>query len=189
MKSLMTLRENIGDSKIARGIKNIYQVFLFISGAVIVLAMVATVLMRYVFKTDLFGMEEIILTVVVWFYFFGGVNGSMEDSQISADIISTLVKNKKVKWVFKIIARIVEIIAIVFFIILSFQLLAVNFKRMPTTQGLKIPYVVPQMAIFIGFTLMLPYTIGHFIVDLWSRSGSEPPENITESGTVKGGVQ
>ena len=86
-------------SFLAKGIRSFYQTAIFVSGMIILLAMVATVVLRYVLKMNLFGMDEIILCFVFWFYFFGGVNGSREDSQIRADVAATLIKNKKAVWI------------------------------------------------------------------------------------------
>lgn len=166
MNVLTKFRHAVFDSAVAQRIRKIYQVFLFASGAAIVLAMLATVLMRYVFQTDLFGMEEIILVVAIWFYFLGGANGSMEDSQISADIVTVFIKSDKIKRGLRIVTRLIEITALVFFIVMTVRLLVTNFIRFPTTQGLKIPYVVPQMGILVGFVLMLLYSLGHLMVDL-----------------------
>ncbi len=181
MKSLMAFHDTVGNSWIARSIQHVYQTFLFASGASIVLAMLATVLMRYVFQTDLFGIEEIILTVAIWFYFLGGANGSMEDSQISADIVNVAIKSATLKWGIKLFARLVEVVVLVFFMIMTFQLLITNFIRFPTTQGLKIPYVVPQMAIMVGFVLMFLYAVGHLIVDFCSKPKRDLPHDHNDA--------
>ena len=165
----MNLREfydRIGESRLAKGFKYFYQTAIFLSGAIILLAMVATVLLRYVFKVNLFGMDEIILCFVFWFYFFGGVNGSMEDSQIRADVASTFIKNPKITWILRLVTRCIEISVLLFLFVLSVQLFITNCQRMPTTQGLKIPYIVPQFAIVFGFFTMCMYNIGYFLKEL-----------------------
>jgi TRAP-type C4-dicarboxylate transport system permease small subunit len=165
----MKFHDVVGNSLTARWVKKIYQTFLFASGAAIVLTMLATVLMRYIFQTDLFGIEEIILAVTIWFYFLGGANGSMEDSQICADVLTVLVKNETTRWALRLFTRVVEMVVLMFFIVLTTQLLITNYIRFPTTQGLKIPYIVPQMSIWVGFVLMFLYAAGHLIADLCSR--------------------
>ncbi|MCC8166543.1 MAG: TRAP transporter small permease [Planctomycetes bacterium] len=180
MRSLQKFYHAVWDNSLARRLRKVYQAFLFASGAAIVLAMLATVLMRYVFKTDLFGMEEVVLTVAIWFYFLGAANGSMEDSQIRADITTVIIKSAGIRRFLRILTRLIEIVVLVFFIVMTVRLLITNFIRFPTTQGLKIPYVVPQMAIAIGFVLMLFYTIGHLLVDIAPEAEAAPdsaPDN------------
>lgn len=161
--SLKKFCDSVSNSPLTRGIKVLYQSAIFLSGAIILLAMVAMVLLRYVFHMNLFGMDEIILCFVFWFYFFGGVNGSMEDSQIRADVVSVMIKSEKVKWGLRIFTRLIEIGVLCFLVAMSIGLFLTNCQRMPTTQGLKIPYIIPQFAIVVGFLLMLLYTAGHLL--------------------------
>lgn len=166
--------ERICGSAPANGLKWFYQTLLALSGVIILLAMVAMVLLRYVFKINLFGMDEIILCFVFWFYFFGGVNGSREDSQVRADVTSVLIKNRKTVWGLRLVTRAIEILVTIFLIAMSIWLLVINAQRMPATQGLKIPYLVPQFAIAVGFILMLVYNIGHLLKALaYGPEGSE----------------
>ena len=164
--SLKKFCERAGNSPLTRGIKALYQSAIFLSGVIILLAMVAMVLLRYVFHMNLFGMDEIILCFVFWFYFFGGVNGSMEDSQIRADVVSVMIKSEKVKWGLRIFTRLIEIGVLCFLVAMSIGLFLTNCQRMPTTQGLKIPYIIPQFAIVVGFLLMLLYTVGHLLTQI-----------------------
>jgi TRAP-type C4-dicarboxylate transport system, small permease component len=181
MNPFLKLYDLVWKNPLARGMQKTYQLFLFLSGAAIVLAMIATVLMRYVFRTDLFGMEEVILTVAIWFYFLGAANGSMEDSQISADITTVFIKSEKIKLYLKIFTRVIEIVVLVFLIVMTARLLHTNYVRFPTTRGLKIPYIVPQAAILVGFVLMLFYSIGHLLVDLSSKAKSGAPDTRDKS--------
>lgn len=155
--------ERMCHSALAKGVRGVYQMAIFVAGMIILLAMVATVVLRYVLKLNLFGMDEIILCFVFWFYFFGGVNGSREDSQIRADVVSLAIKNDKVRWGLRIVTRLIEIVVLCFLVYLSTDLFITNCQRMPATQGLKIPYIIPQFAIVVGFFLMLMYDIGHLL--------------------------
>lgn len=174
---MLNLYNKIWGSKAELGLRKVYQFLIFLSGLAILLAMMATVLLRYVFKMDLYGIDEVILAVVFWFYFFGGINGSFEDSQVRADVVGTLFKNNlKLQHYLRIVTRIIEIIAIIFLIVMSISLLITNFQRMPVTTGLKIPYVIPQMGVALGFILMLFYSVGHLVKQL----GTSPEEEVSE---------
>lgn len=172
--------ERICGSAPANALKWGYQTLLALSGVIILLAMVAMVLLRYVLKINLFGMDEIILCFVFWFYFFGAVNGSREDSQVRADVTAVFLKNPRTQWALRLFTRAIEIVVTVFLIGMSFWLLAINFERMPATQGLKIPYLVPQFAIAVGFVLMLIYNIGHFLKALAYGPDGEPAEETKD---------
>ncbi len=51
---------------------------LVLTSSFLALAMFAEAFLRYVFKSDLFGIEEVLLLVVMWLYFIGGAYGSYE---------------------------------------------------------------------------------------------------------------
>ena len=64
----------------------------------------------------------------------------------------------------------------------DFDLIVVNAVRMPATQGLKIPLIVPQFAILLGWTLMSIYNIGHLLRSIatpeWKKDDNQ--NEITE---------
>lgn len=172
--------ERMCQSSLAKCIRGFYQTAIFISGMIILLAMVATVVLRYVLKLNLFGMDEIILCFVFWFYFFGGVNGSREDSQIRADVVSLMIKSDRARWALRIVTRTIEVVVLGFLVYLSTSLFITNCQRMPATQGLKIPFIVPQSAIVIGFFLMLMYDIGHLMEHIISGPSSDAEDKLPE---------
>lgn len=165
---------NVKNSSFAKGVMIVYQYALYISGVVILVGMVGTVLLRSVIGLNMFGVDEVILCVVFWFYFLGSVNGSREDSHIRADVINVLIKNERVKWGIRLVTRAIEILAIIFLFVLSMQLWMQNYQLMPQTTGLRIPFIVPQAAIVLGFLLMLIYNFGH-----WLESLANPPAAAT----------
>ena len=165
---LKKFTEGVGNSFLAKAVTWLYQSCIVISGLVIFLAMVAEVVLRYVLKMNLFGIDEVILCFAIWFYFCGGINGSREDSQIRADIISVLFHSERAAWVMRIISRVIEIVVTIFLTIMAYDLIINNITRMPTTQGLKIPLIVPQLAILVGWTLMAVYNIGNLLKSLAS---------------------
>ena len=75
----------------------------------------ASVLLRYVFKSDLYGLEEIVTLATMWLYFMGGVDGSYEDSHIDADVLSLAIKSEKTKRILKIIIKAICLIVSIFF--------------------------------------------------------------------------
>ena len=70
------------------------KIILALASTFVFLAMVIEVFVRYVLKSDLFGIEEVILAAVFYLYFFGGSLAGYEDSQIKADLISGALRNK-----------------------------------------------------------------------------------------------
>lgn len=81
---------------------------LVFTGIIVFVLTIATVFLRYVLTMNVLGLDEIILLVIFWQYFIGAAQGSREDSQIKADMVSTVVKNKTVVAWCHLLARIIE---------------------------------------------------------------------------------
>ena len=80
-------------------------------GTFISVAMFIQILLRYVFHAPLFGLEEISILVVSWFYFIGSAYSVHTESFIKADILPLVVKNPRIIRVFNIISLVLTIIA------------------------------------------------------------------------------
>ena len=145
---------NFQKSVFWKKIDSINNFFLILTGSLAVLLIFLTVLSRYVFKVDLYGLEEIITVVAFWLYFVGGARGSMEDSHIKADLVDVFVKNVKLKYFIKAIAKLIEGFTELVLGYLAIKLLILNFERMPVTSSLKIPFIIPQFPVAIGFLMM-----------------------------------
>jgi len=80
-------------------------------GAFISVAMFIQILLRYIFYAPLFGLEEISILVVSWFYFIGSAYSVHTESYIKADILPLIVKNPRIMRAFNIISLVLTIIA------------------------------------------------------------------------------
>ena len=147
------------ESKLWKGFYNINGYIVSICGIAVTLVIFAGVIMRYVFKRDFFGSEEIILLFTWWLYFLGGIGASQENSHISADMVDVFCSNKVIVDMTKGIAKALE--AIVFFLCtyMSVLLLMTNIQKWPVSTGLKIPYVTAQAPIVIGFFGMAVFAV------------------------------
>ena len=151
--------EAFQESKLWRGVYAVNGYLISFCGVALTCVIFAGVIMRYIFKRDFFGSEEIILLFAWGMYFLGGIGGSQEDSQIKADMVEVFCSNRFVVDLTKGIAKALE--SIVFFACtyMSILLLQTNFVKMPVTTGLKIPYVAAQLPIAIGFFGMAVFAV------------------------------
>jgi len=143
--------EDFQNSALWRGVYGVNGLIISLTGVALTLVIFATVIARYIFKTDLFGSEEVILLLAWWMYFIGGIGGSQEDSQIKADMIEVFCSNKFVVDLAKGIAKALESLVMFLCGYMSILMLQTNFIKMPVTTGLKIPFVASQIPIAIGF--------------------------------------
>ena len=147
----------------------------------------AVVILRYVFKADLFAYEEWVLMAAFWLYFIGGAQGSFENTHIKADFMNAWISNRRVKWV---IANIALLLEVAVGVVLSYWGLlmvledVVKYPAWPATVAWKIPFAVPRLGIFLGLVLMTFYTALHLYVAI--RSGPTRDWEAEEASPGRG---
>jgi TRAP-type C4-dicarboxylate transport system permease small subunit len=136
----------------------------------IMIIVVASFLARYLFALDFYGAEEILMIFAFWLYFIGGSIGSYERSHIEADFISAWLGDTAVTRALSFLRDTIEIVVLFVLTYWSFLLIAFAIERWPITPGWKIPLLVPQSAIAVGFVLMTLHALTHF----WNRLHGRP---------------
>lgn len=149
---------------------------LIVTSIIIVLTITAGVLMRYILKTDLFGIEEIMTLIAMWLYWVGGSYGSYEDSHIKADLCASLIKTERG---FKILNIIIHAITVGVLCVLTkwgVEFAIWNIKSGGKTPGWGIPTIASQIPITISFIMMLFYSIYHLIRTIIPRVDTKGDE-------------
>lgn len=136
---------------------------------------VFNVFMRYVLRVDFFGMDEVLLILMIWMYCIGGAYGSYEGSHITADILGSYIKDEKKLKILKVIQNLVSILVLVIMTFYVWKYLSWSFQKGGRSTALKYPLIIPQLSLGIGFTLMLIFHGIHFIDAIFSlfHKGSE----------------
>ena len=147
------------DTVIWKAIRSVMSTIGIISQAVVLLALFAEVIMRYILDMKLFGIEEIIMLVAYWLYFMGGAYASMVEGHIQADLINVYVKNEKVKGLLGLIAKLVETIATGGFAWYSWRYFLLGLQQNPTTSALGIPVVTMRLALGLGYSFMAFFAV------------------------------
>lgn len=141
-----------------------FQRFILISCSCLSMLMIVLgVVLRYLFHTDLYGIEEFIVIIAFWLYFMGGVYGSYEGSHIRADLLTVYIKNETVKSVLKLIELAISSAVGLVLTGWGFHYFMWGLERGARSPGWRIPLVISQCPIFIGFALMTFYFIYHLI--------------------------
>ncbi|MEA2015162.1 MAG: TRAP transporter small permease subunit [Actinomycetota bacterium] len=87
------------------------EITIFFTGVFIASTIFIQVVLRYIFSAPLFGLEEIALLVVSWFYFIGAAYSIHSESYIKADILSLIVKSPRIRKRFNIASLILATVA------------------------------------------------------------------------------
>ncbi|WP_299083122.1 TRAP transporter small permease [uncultured Ruegeria sp.] len=156
-----------------RRLIKIKSAFLMLSTFILALTFFMVVLLRYVLKSDLFAYEEWLMPMCFWLFFLGSAVGTYEDSQIKADILESWLTNPTIVWWRKVIITSVELVVTCFLIYWAILMLRdeiASYPQWQTTIALRIPFFVPRLGIFVGFSFMAFYSALHLYVLLKFRT-------------------
>lgn len=73
-----------------------------LGGSIITITVVAQVIMRYVLKLPLFGLEEFSRLIAVWVYFLGAIFGTKYDTHVQGDVAARLFSTPRAQAVIKV---------------------------------------------------------------------------------------
>lgn len=136
----------------------------------VMLMVVAAFFARYFFSYDLYGIEEFLMVVAFWLYFIGAAYGSYEKSHIEADFVQSIFGDRPFTRVLGHVRDVIELVVLVVLTYWSWLLITFAYVRSSVTPGWRIPLLVPQSAILVGFILMTLHASIHY----WRKLSGKP---------------
>lgn len=170
----MSFVTTIKNSRFWQALVGIQRLILVATSIFVVLIMCTAVLLRYVFKADLFGIEEIVVIAAFWLYLVGSAYGVYERSHVKADIIPQFLRPRP-RMILNLIVQFTIAVLCVVFTVWAVDMVRHSLTWMPRTTGLRIPIVVSQSSILAGYILMSFYSIVYFFDDLMTAIIGEVP--------------
>ncbi len=155
------VKTNFGNRILGVIIPRILKTIIVLSQIAFTMIIGLSVVYRFMNK-DLYGNEEFVLIFAFWLYMMGGAYGSFERSHIQADIVKELVANEKIKRVLTLIASIVQLVTCLVITYWSWNYFVWGITMRARSIAWKIPMVIPQSAILVGFFLMSIYSVIDF---------------------------
>ena len=135
--------------------------FVCVASLIMAFTFFCVVILRYGFGADLFAYEEWLLVICFWLYFMASALGTYENSHVNADLLNYLTDNEKLRWARSVFVCAVELavslVAVYWAVLVILDELAAR-PYWQTTIALKIPFVVPRLAMLAGFSLMSLYS-------------------------------
>lgn len=145
--------------------------FILVTVSVLAVAsVVATVVMRYVLKTDLYGVEEIIILLAMWLYFIGGAYGGYEGSHITADVLSGYLKSGKTKKTLRLIVAVISVLCSLVLAKWGLDYLSFSLRINAKTVSLHLPLFLSQLPIGLCFILSFIYSLYHLVNVILDRT-------------------
>jgi TRAP-type C4-dicarboxylate transport system permease small subunit len=137
-------------------------------------------ILRYVFHTDMYGMEEVVVMVAFWLYFMANSYAVYEKSHVKADILPSML-NKRHQQLIKPVLYGLMLIACIIYSIWSFDTVHFSYIEKPTTMALAIPFWIGHLSILVGFILSAFYSGVYFIQSLMEAIKTLKDKNYTSA--------
>ena len=161
-------------TSIDSALSKIIQAVVVILSLFVASAMVLGIVLRSVLNAPMLGLEEIILFSVMWLYMMGAALASRERSHLSADFVSVVVSNARVRHGLHLLATLVSLVMVLAFVVWSYDLLAWGFSKQRSTPVFQLPLYLSQASMFCASLLFLFYMLRDVVNDLdqLARSGN-----------------
>ncbi|MBN1333204.1 MAG: TRAP transporter small permease [Synergistales bacterium] len=147
--------------------------------ALLTLGIGAQVFFRYILHQDLYGSEEFILIFAFWLYMMGAAYGSFEDSHIQADIVNEYVKSEKLRLRLNLLVSCISTGVCLVINYWAFNYVVWGIVKHARSIAWKIPMVIPQSSIFIGFSVMSIYSLMK-LCKLYRKAFPDESRNISD---------
>lgn len=148
--------------KIWNGLIHLQKIFMVVAGCAITVLVFVEVLLRYIFGSPLFGVEELICLIAMWLYFIGASYGAYERSHIKAELIHMWFKRPRSYALVRTISSFITFVLSIIMISWTYPYFIWGITKGETSQALLLPMVLSQSAIFVSAILMSLY----FFVEL-----------------------
>ena len=135
--------------------------FVSVASLIMAFTFLFVVILRYGFNADLFAYEEWLLIICFWLYFMASALGTYEHSHVNADLLEHLISSPRLNWYRTLLVTVIELvisIVVIYWAVLMIRDEISSYPYWQSTIALKIPFLVPRMAVLVGFVFMAFYS-------------------------------
>ena len=156
------------------GLLSVQKGFIIIAGCVVAVLIFIEVMLRYVFGSPLFGVEELVTLIAMWLYFLGASYGAYERSHIKAELVHLWFKTPRSLALIKSVASLITVVLSLIMVSWSYPYFVWGIKEGETSQALLLPMVLSQSAVFFGAILMSIYFVAELVDHILESLGKAP---------------
>lgn len=142
---------------------------MMVTASFVVLAVGAGAIMRYVFRRDIYGVEELTTIAAFWMYFAGAIYATKTRQQISAEMFSMFTGNPVVLWASVFLQRLITLLLCLVYTWWGWEFFWWSVTSGGKTNLWQIPICVGQSSVFVGLIGMLAYFLRDLIMILRIR--------------------
>lgn len=118
------------------------------------------VLLRYIFKAPLMGIEELLLFPAVWLYLLGCVNAASQRTQIVCRVLEVFIKNRyKAIYLLRAAAAALSFGVALWLDYWAYDFLKYSIRVPRESSSLYLPLIYAESAVFICMVLITLYTL------------------------------
>jgi TRAP-type C4-dicarboxylate transport system permease small subunit len=121
--------------------------------------MLLQVVARYIFEIAISGLDEITGHTAVWLYLMGAAYGSLDRTQIKAEMVHLVIKNQRILNAVRALACAVAVVVSGYMVSWSYGYIHWSMIKKEVTPTLQVPTVIFQVAILVGALFMIFYFV------------------------------
>ena len=148
------------------GLAGLLKTAVVVTGLAIAGMLAAGIFFRSVLETPVFGLEEIVLFCVMWFYMAGAVLASRDRSHLAADFVTVIVSNPRVLKAVALVAALISLGMAICFTTWSWSLVSWGLEKGQTTPVFHLPMWVSQASMLFAAACFVVYLLRDVIADL-----------------------
>lgn len=120
------------------------------------------VVLRYVFKAPLMGIEELLLFPTTWAYLIGAIKASADKNQIVARVLEVFMRRQKSVYLVRAIAAALSGVVLIWLSYWGYDYLKYALRVQKESPTLFIPMIWSESLVFVSMACMTFYTIVEF---------------------------
>jgi TRAP-type transport system small permease protein len=127
------------------------------------------VLLRYVFRAPLMGIEELMLFPIIWLYMIGGANASRSRTHIECGILTLYITKGRSRALFDMLRITISVAVGCWLTYWAYWYFQYSLRSWKLSPLLRLPMFFAEMIVFVGLVLMVFYTLIE-LFDVYKRS-------------------
>lgn len=144
---------------IYRTIRSIQRMICYICAIALPLIICYQVVLRYVLKAPLMGIEELMTFFIIWLYMMGGSVASEQRCHIECGILTLYIKKEKTMRIFKCFKALLSLVVCFWLTRWAFWYFQYSLKLWKTSDILHIPMFFGESSMFVGLAFMLFFSV------------------------------
>lgn len=131
---------------------------------------------RAILGAPIFGLEELMLMGIMWFYMLGAALASREKSHLSADFVKVMTNNRKIWKIAALVSTAISLFVAIMFVTWAWDLASWGIEKGQSTPVFGLPWWISQSSLFVASILFVAYLTRDLIQEIRGTGAADDPE-------------